>query len=76
MKTIDRLQGKELGVDVKVLPDTLLVDFTAIRQETIERYGFAEKPADEPWIIGKLSREDFFRMKEEEQEASGNEENQ
>lgn len=76
MKTIDSLQGKELGVDVTVLPDALLVDFTAIRQKTIEQYGFAEKPTDEPWIIGKLSREDFFRMKEEESEESENEEKQ
>ncbi|MPR31827.1 hypothetical protein GBK04_00300 [Cytophagaceae bacterium SJW1-29] len=71
---MDSLQGKELGFDVTVLPDTLLVDFTEIRQEIIERYGYAEKPADEPWIIGKLSREDFFRMKEEESEESENDE--
>ncbi|MBU1821388.1 MAG: hypothetical protein KKG00_07740 [Bacteroidetes bacterium] len=63
---MNSLQGKELGGNVKVLPDTLLVDFSEIRQETIERYGFAEKPDDEPWIVGKLSREDFFRMKEAE----------
>lgn len=76
MKTIDSLQGKELGFDVTVLPDALLVDFTDIRQETIERRGYAEKPADEPWIVGKLSREDFFRMKEEEEsEESANKEN-
>ena len=47
-----------------------------IRQKTIEQYGFAEKPSNEPWIIGKLSREDFFRMKEEESEESENEEKQ
>lgn len=76
MKTIDSLQGKELGFDVTVLPDVLLVDFTGIRQETIERHGYAEKPDDEPWIVGKLSREDFFRMKEEEEsEESENKEN-
>ncbi len=74
MKSIDSLQGKELGTNVMVLPDSLLVDFTDIRHETIERYGFAEKPAGEPWIIGKLSPEDFFRMKE--MEESENEENQ
>ena len=76
MKTIDSLQGKELGFDVTVLPDTILVDFTAIRKKTIEQYGFAEKPTDEPWVIGKLSRENFFRMKEEESEESENEEKQ
>lgn len=43
------------------------MDFDAIREDTIKRYGFAEKPADEPWVIGKLSREDFAMMKEEEQ---------
>lgn len=44
-----------------------MVDFDAIRDETVERYGYAEKPDDEPWIIGKVSQEDFALMKEEEE---------
>ncbi len=59
-------QDEQLGPHVRVTPEALVVDFSAIRQETIERYGYAEKPADEPWIIGKVSREDFEQMKEEE----------
>ena len=61
MKTIDSLQGKELGFDVTVLPDTILVDFTAIRKKTIEQYGFAEKPTDEPWVIGGLFSKPVYR---------------
>lgn len=75
MENMKDLQGKDLGFHVSVRPDTLIVDFDEIREETIERFGFAEKPADEPWIVGKLSREDFFRMKEEEEEEE-NRENQ
>lgn len=63
---MENIKADKLGPNVTVTPDALVVDFDAIRQETIERYGFAEKPADEPWIIGKVSREDFALMKEEE----------
>lgn len=67
------IQGETLGPHVTVTPEALVVDFDAIREETIERYGFAEKPTDEPWIIGKLSQEDFALMKEEEDnEQQGN----
>lgn len=64
---MENYPSDELGPHVEVTPEGLLVDFDAIRDETIERYGFAEKPADEPWIIGKVSREDFALMKEEEE---------
>ncbi len=64
---MENIQGDKLGPHVTVTPEALIVDFDAIRQETIERYGFAEKPADEPWIIGKLSQADFGMMKEEEE---------
>ena len=68
---MEHIKTEKLGPNVTVTPDALVVDFDAIRQETIERYGFAEKPADEPWIIGKVSREDFAQMKaDEEQERS------
>ncbi|WP_019991034.1 hypothetical protein [Rudanella lutea] len=69
-------QPEKLGPHVEVTPEGLVVDFDAIRNETIERYGFAEKPADEPWIIGKVTREDFTLMKEEEAEADRKEEKQ
>jgi len=69
---MENIKTEKLGPNVTVTPDALVVDFDAIRQETIERYGFAEKPADEPWIIGKVSREDFALMKEEEQEERCN----
>ena len=65
---MEYIKTEKLGPNVTVTPDALVVDFDAIRQETIERYGFAEKPADEPWIIGKVSREDFALMKEEEEQ--------
>lgn len=65
---MENIQGDKLGPHVTVTPEALVVDFDAIREETIERYGFAEKLADEPWIIGKLSREDFAVMKEEEEQ--------
>ena len=65
---MEHIKTEKLGPNVTVTPDALVVDFDAIRQETIERYGFAEKPADEPWIIGKVSREDFALMKEEEEQ--------
>ncbi len=64
---MEDIKQQQLGPHVTVTPEGLIVDFGAIREETIERYGFAEKPADEPWIIGKLSQEDFGLMKEEEQ---------
>lgn len=64
---MEKYPSDKLGPHVEVTPEGLLVDFDAIRDETIERYGFAEKPADEPWIIGKVSREDFALMKEEEE---------
>lgn len=63
--------AEKLGPHVTVTEEALIVDFDQIRQETIERYGFAEKPADEPWIIGKVSREDFALMKEEEETGNG-----
>ena len=63
---MEDIKQQQLGSHVTVTPEGLVVDFDAIREETIERYGFAEKPADEPWIIGKLSQEDFGLMKEEE----------
>lgn len=63
---MENIKTEKLGPNVTVTPDALVVDFDAIRQETIERYGFAEKPADEPWIIGKVSREDFAQMKADE----------
>jgi len=66
---MENIQEDKLGPHVMVTPEALVVDFDAIREDTIERYGFAEKPADEPWIIGKLSREDFAIMKEEEAEG-------
>lgn len=69
---MENIKDEKLGPNVTVTPDALVVDFDAIRQETIERYGFAEKPADEPWIIGKVSREDFALMKAEEEEEKGN----
>ena len=65
---MENLNVDQLGPHVTVTPEALVVDFDAIREETIERYGFAEKPADEPWIIGKVSREDFALMKEEEED--------
>ena len=70
---MEDIKHQQLGPHVTVTPEGLIVDFDAIREETIERYGFAEKPADEPWIIGKLSQEDFSLMKEEEErsDASG-----
>ena len=64
---MEQLQADHLGPHVTVIPEGLIVDFDAIRDETIERYGFAEKPADEPWIIGKLSQEDFVLMKADEE---------
>ena len=70
---MEDIQGDKLGPHVTVTPEALVVDFDAIREETIERYGFAEKPDDEPWIIGKLSREDFAIMKEEEQSDASEE---
>lgn len=70
---MENIQGDKLGQHVTVTPEALVVDFDAIREETIERYGFAEKPDDEPWIIGKLSREDFAVMKEEEERSNGSE---
>lgn len=66
---MENIQGDKLGPHVTVTPEALVVDFDTIREETIERYGFAEKPADEPWIIGKLSQEDFAMMKEEEERS-------
>jgi len=63
---MENIQQQRLGPHVTVTPEGLVVDFDVIREDTIERYGFAEKPADEPWIIGKLSQEDFVLMKEEE----------
>lgn len=66
---MEDIKQQQLGPHVTVTPEGLIVDFDAIRQETIERYGFAEKPADEPWIIGKLSQEDFSLMKEEEERS-------
>lgn len=70
---MEDIKQQQLGPHVTVTPEGLVVDFDAIREETIERYGFAEKPADEPWIIGKLSQEDFGLMREEEErsDASG-----
>ncbi len=65
---MENIQGDKLGPHVTVTPEALIVDFDAIREGTIERYGFAEKPADEPWIIGKLSREDFAMMKDDEEQ--------
>lgn len=64
---MEKYQSDKLGLHVEVTPEGLVVDFDAIRDETIERYGYAEKPADEPWIIGKVSQEDFVLMKEEEE---------
>lgn len=64
---MENIQGDKLGPHVTVTPEALIVDFDAIREETVERYGFAEKPADEPWIIGKLSQEEFWQMKEDDQ---------
>lgn len=64
---MEDIEQQQLGQHVTVTPEGLVVDFDAIREETIARYGFAEKPADEPWIIGKLSQEDFGLMKEEEE---------
>jgi len=71
---MENIKTEKFGPNVTVTPDALVVDFDAIRQETIERYGFAEKPADEPWIIGKVSREDFALMKagEEDEQEKGN----
>jgi hypothetical protein len=63
---MEDIKQQQLGPHVTVTPEGLFVDFDAIREETIERYGFAEKPAAEPWIIGKLSQEEFGLMKEEE----------
>ena len=70
---MEDIKQQQLGPHVTVTPEGLVVDFDAIREETIERYGFAKKPADEPWIIGKLSQADFGLMKEEEErsDASG-----
>ena len=65
---MENIKTEKLGPNVTVTPDALVVHFDAIRQETIERYGFAEKPADEPWIIGKVSREDFALMKADEEQ--------
>ena len=64
---MEDIKQQQLGPHVTVTPEGLVVNFDAIREETIERYGFAEKPADEPWIIGKLSQEEFGLMKEEEE---------
>ncbi|XAZ82187.1 hypothetical protein A6C57_28075 (plasmid) [Fibrella sp. ES10-3-2-2] len=73
---MEKYQSDKLGPHVDVTPEGLVVDFEAIRDETVERYGFAEKPADEPWIIGKVSQEDFGLMKEEEEaEAERNNKN-
>jgi hypothetical protein len=70
---VENIESGTLDPHVEVTPEGLVVDFEAIREETIARYGFAEKPADEPWIIGKVSREDFELMKEaEEAEANAN----
>lgn len=71
---MEDIKQQQLGPHVTVTPEGLVVDFNAIREETIERYGFAEKPADEPWIIGKLSQEDFGLMKEEERSDESDEE--
>lgn len=60
-------EGEKLGPNVTITDGTLVVDFDAFRAETVERYGFADKPADEPWIIGKVSQEEFAQMKEEEE---------
>jgi hypothetical protein len=64
---MEQLQTHQLGPHVTVTPEGLIVNFDAIRDEIIERYGFAEKAADEPWIIGKLSQEDFVLMKADEE---------
>lgn len=64
---MEKYQADRLGPHVEVTPEGLMVDFDAIRDETVERYGYAEKPDDEPWIIGKVSQEDFALMKEEEE---------
>ena len=71
---MENIKTEKLGPNVTVTPDALVVDFDAIRQETIERYGFAEKPADEPWIIGKVSREDFAQMKADERSDASEQE--
>lgn len=64
---MENREGEKLGPNVTISDGSLVVDFDTIRAETIERYGFADKPADEPWIIGKVSREEFAQMKEEEE---------
>ena len=71
---MEHIKTEKLGPNVTVTPDALVVDFDAIRQETIERYGFAEKPADEPWIIGKVSQEDFAQMKADERSDASEQE--
>lgn len=72
---MENVNQERLGPHVIVTPETLVVDFDAIREETIERYGFAEKPAGEPWIIGKVNPEDFALLKAEEERFEAEEEN-
>jgi hypothetical protein len=63
---MNKLFKGPLGPHVQDLGDRLLVDFNVIRAETTQRVGYADKPADEPWLIETVSQEEFSQRQADE----------